>query len=118
MRAVDAFFSEHDRNVRTGNAGYVGVIVDRTTDFILDDVACFSLCSDLLTGDRNTADTLGSTFHQAVDVGLTHVTDNHQVVCTMPCAHTHSSDIIFEPAGCDLSCDDRHRLRVDVFKVF
>ena len=118
MRAVYAFFREQYSNVRTGNAGYIGVIVDRTTNFILDHVDGFSLCSDLLSGDRNTADTLRCTFHQAVDVRLTHVTDNHQMVSAMPSAHSHSANIVLESSGSDLCSDGLHRLWVNVFHEF
>ena len=118
VRTVDTFFCKHYSYVRTSYAGNVGMIVDWTANFIFDDVQSLSLCSYLLTGHRNTADTLRSTFHQAIDVGLTHVTDNHDMVSAMPCSHSHSADIVFETSGSDFGGDHRHRLRVDVFEVF
>ena len=115
VRTVDAFFCEQYGYVRTCNAGYIGVIVNRTTNLVLDHIDGFSLCSDLLSGDRNTADTLRRTFHQTVDMGLSHVADNHQVVSAMPCAHSHSADIVLESSGSNLCGDGLHRLRVDIF---
>ena len=91
------------------------MVVDRTANFILDHVDSFSLSSDLLSCNRNATDTLWSTFHKSVDVGLSHVSDNHQVVSTVPCSHSHSSDIVLESSGSDFSSDCLHRLRVDVF---
>ena len=79
VRTVDAFFREHYGYVRSCHAGYVGMIVDRTAYFVLDDVQSFSLRSDLFTSYRDTADTLWRTLHQTVDMGLSHVTDNHDV---------------------------------------
>ena len=114
VSAVDALLCEHDRNVRSGYSGYVGVVVQRTADLILDEIQSLSLASDLFSGDRNAADSLRSTFHQAVDMGLTHVTDNHDMVSAVPCRHSHSSDIVLESSGSDLCGDDRLRLRIDI----
>ena len=72
------------------------MVVDGTADFVFDEVDSLALCPYLLTGDGNTADTLRSTFHKAVDVGLTHVSDNHQMVSAVPCSHSHTTDIILE----------------------
>ena len=94
------------------------MVVDRTTNFVFDHVDSFSLSSQLFSCDRNTADTLRSTLHQAVDVGLTHVSDNHQMVSAVPCAHSHSSDIVLESSGSDFSSDGLHRLRIHVFHEF
>ena len=77
VSTVNAFFSEHYCDIRTCNAGDVGMVVDWTANFIFDEVDSLSLCSNLLTSNRNTTDTLRSTFHKSVDVGLTHVSDNH-----------------------------------------
>ena len=62
VSTVNAFFSEHYCDIRTCNAGDVGMVVDWTTNFIFDEVDSLSLCSDLLTSNRNTTDTLRSTF--------------------------------------------------------
>ncbi len=94
------------------------MVVDRTTNLVFDEVDSLSLGSYLFAGDRNAADTLRSTLHESVDVGLTHVPDNHQVVSAVPCCHSHSSDIVLESAGCDLGCDGLHRLRVDILEEF
>ena len=117
VNTVDAFFSEHDSDVRTSNAGYVGMVVDRTANFILDQVDGFSLCTDNLTGDRDTTDTLGGTFDQTIHVGLAGSTNDHEVVSAVPCSHSHTTDIVFETAGCDLGGDNGQRLRVRAFKI-
>ena len=118
MSAVDAFFSEHDRDVGACNAGDVGVIVDGSADFILDQVQGLSLGSDLLSGDGDAADTLRGTFHQAVDVGLAHVADDHQMVRTVPCGHSHTADVVLESAGRDLRRDGGHGLGIQTVEIF
>ena len=117
MSAVDTFFSEHNSYVGTSYAGYVGVVVDRTTNFIFDQIQSLSLSSNLLSGDGNTADTLRSTFYQTVHVRLTSGSDNHDMVSAMPCSHSHTTDVVFETAGCDFSGDDRSRLGIHTVKV-
>ena len=94
------------------------MVVDRTADFVLDEVDSLTLCSYLFTCYRNSADTLRGTFHESVDVGLTHVTNYHEVVSAVPCCHSHTADIVFESSGSDLSCDGLHRLRVDIVQEF
>ena len=117
VSAVDAFFGEHDRDVGAGNAGDVGVIVDGSADFILDQVQGLSLGSDLLSRYGDAADTLGSTLHQAVDVGLTHVADDHDMVCAVPCGHSHTADVVLKTAGSDLGRNGGHGLGIDAFEV-
>ena len=118
VSAVDTFFSEHYCYVRSCYSGYVGVIVDWTAYFVFDDVQSLSLSSNLLSRYRNTADTLRGTFHKSVDVGLTHMSNNHDMVSAVPCSHSHSSDVVFKTSGSDLSSDYRHWLRVDAVKIF
>ena len=117
VSAVDALFGEHDRDVGACYAGDVGVIVDGSADFILDQVQGLSLGSDLLSGDGDAADALRRTFHQAVDVGLAHVADDHQMVRTVPCSHSHTADVVLKTAGSDLGRNGGHGLGIDAFEV-
>ena len=59
VNAVYAFLGEHHRDVRAGNARYIGVVVNRSADFVLDHVKGFALGADLLSCYRDTAYALG-----------------------------------------------------------
>ena len=118
MGPVDSFFRKHDGHVGSCHAGNVGMVVDGTTDFFFNQVQGFSLGSDLFSGDGHPADSLGSSFHQAIHVGLAGGTDNHDVVGSMPCSHSHSPDIVFKTAGGDFRSNDRSALGVDEVKIF
>ncbi len=117
VSAVHAFFCEHDRHVGTGDAGYVGVIVDGTAHFVLDEVERLPLRADLLSGDRHTADARRRPLDEAVDMGLAHGADDHDVVRSVPRAHAHSPDVVFETTGSDFRRNRLGRLRVHVVEV-
>ena len=118
MGAVDSFFREHYRNIRACHAGNIGVIVNRTADFIFDNVQSFSLSAHLFSGNRHAADSLRRSFHQTVNMGLPHMADYHNMIRSMPRRHPHSADIVLKSSGSDFRCNDRVRLRIDVAEVF
>ena len=93
------------------------MVVDRASDFVLDEIERFSLRAHLLAGDRHTAASLRRSFDQAVKVALTSRTDDHNVIRAMVRGHAHAADIVLKAAARDLRRDDRHRLWVYVVKV-
>ena len=118
MGSVDSFLSKHNCNLRAGHAGYIGMIIDGTANFILDDVEGLALGTYLFSGDRHAADTLRCSLHQSIDMGLAHVADYHDMVCAMPCSHAHAADIVLKTAGGNLRGDNRQGLGINVLKVF
>ncbi len=117
MGTVYALFRKHDGHFRTGNAGYIGMVVDRSSHFFLDHIQSLPLCSHLFAGNGHTANTLGCSFDKPVHVGLTSSTDDHDMVSPVPCSHSHSANIILKTSGGDFRGDDRLRLGVDIVKV-
>ncbi len=117
MGPVDSFFRKHDGHVGSCHAGNVGMVVDGTSHFLLDQVQSLSLSPYLLSGNGYPADTLGSSFHQPIHVGLTGGTDDHDVVGAMPGSHSHSPDIVFKTAGGDFRGNDGSTLGVDEVKI-
>ena len=51
-------------------------------------------------------------------MALAGVTDDHQVVSTVPGGHAHAADIVFKAAGSDLGGHNALGLGVDAVKVF
>jgi len=111
--SVNALLDEHHGNIGSGNAGYVGVQIDRPTDFFFDQVQCAAGGPDLFARYRDTADPLGRALDQGVDVRLAGGPDDHDVVSAIPGGHAHAADVVFEPAGGDLGRDHTVRLRID-----
>ena len=108
--AIDAFLGKHDGHIGASYTGDIGVIVDGAAHLLLDEIQRLTLCADLLAGDGNAADSLGGALHQAVDVGLAHMPDDHDVVGAVPGGHAHAADIVLKAAGGNLGRDDRKRL--------
>ena len=118
MGAVNAFFGKHDGNVRSRHTRYVGVIVDGSTHFIFDQIQCFSLGTYLFSGNGHPSDSLRGSFHQPIHVRLAGGTDDHDMVCTVPSGHAHSSDVVLKSTRGNFCGNHRHALGVDVAKVF
>ncbi len=59
VRPVYPLFRKHHGNLRPGDAGHVGMIVDRSADFVLDEVEGLALGPDLLARNRDSARALG-----------------------------------------------------------
>ena len=117
VSAVDAFFREHDRDVGACYAGNVGVIIYGPADFVFYEVQRLALRPYLLTGDGNSAQTLRSTLHEAVDMRLTHVADDHDMVRAVPCSHSHAANVVFESSGGDFGRDGLLRLGVYAVEI-
>ena len=117
MHAVDAFFREHDGDVRAGDAGNIAVVIDGAAHLVLDHVERLALGPDLLAGDRHAAHALRGALDEAVEMALACRADNHDVIRAVMRAHAHAADIVLEAAGSDLCGDDRHRLRVDIVEI-
>lgn len=115
--AIDAFLGKHDGHIGASYTGDIGVIVDGAAHLLLDEIQRLTLCADLLAGDGNAADSLGGALHQAVDMGLAHMPDDHDVVGAVPGGHAHAADIVLKAAGGNLGRDDRKRLGVDIAEV-
>ena len=117
VNAVYAFFRKHNSNIGACNAGNIAVVVDGSSDFILDHVECLALCTNLLARNGNAAHALRCAFDKSVKVALSGRADNHYVICAVVRCHTHSANIILKAAGCDFCRDNRRGLRVDVLEI-
>ncbi len=117
VSTVDALLGKHDGHFRTGNTRYIGMVVNRSAHFILDHIQRFPLCSDLFTRNRHTAHTLGRSFDKPIHMGLSCGTDDHDMICPVPCGHSHSTNVILKAPGGDFRGNNRLRLGVDIVKV-
>ena len=98
MHAVHAFFREHYRYIRPGNAGNVAVVIYGAAHFVLYHVQRLALRAHLLAGNGYAAHALRRAFYKPVKVALPRGADDHYVIRAVVRSKPHAAYIVLKAA--------------------